>query len=582
MTLPSDTTLALISWLASRDTPALHTLVTRRGIAPGECVSFRTLAQALLHPDNIHASLQRLTRQELSALHEPEAGDDSTLASLEEWGFLSRTPEGCAVLIPRSHLPAPEDFEKTASPPSVTPASPPSDTQISAAATRALSCVVSLVDLVDAIALSRFPVSPDGQLSTSALKNLQAELGVGYDVPTLYRLARQSGLLGSDTSVAALTAKAVAWRELSDEERYEQVVTAWWSGVPSWLGVVVAEHPALSWNSELVTHVAYHYPLVSPEAVLDQYRGDAETLGLTEGLSPTPWARELWGSGSVATSFGAWRPPYAPGVFAHDDYTLLASGPLAPHHREILSSIAARELGGLVPRYRITAGSILNALQDGVSPKSIPTMLMEVCVNEIPAGMLALADDVARRALDLEIHQRGDSTFVVTRRADLSDELLSDPGLIVLGLSRSGESELRCSWPAERVHSTLLAASYPSLLMDSSGKPLTSQPLVTSDAEIGEGAKLASVLEKIVADAREAAAKGVPAGFSSIIDIAIDTKTPLEIVVRMPDDALVTVVMEPRALSAGRLRGVELKHAVEKTLPASRITSVRAWSEDEG
>jgi len=39
-------------------------------------------------------------------------------------------------------------------------------------------------------------------------------------------------------------------------------------------------------------------------------------------------------------------------------------------------------------------------------------------------------------------------------------------------------------------------------------------------------------------------------------------------------------VMEPRALSAGRLRGVELKHVVEKTFPVSHITSLRAWTGD--
>jgi hypothetical protein len=73
----------------------------------------------------------------------------------------------------------------------------------------------------------------------------------------------------------------------------------------------------------------------------------------------------------------------------------------------------------------------------------------------------------------------------------------------------------------------------------------------------------------------------VPAGFTSIIEVATETKTPLEIVVTMPDGSSVTVVMEPRALSAGRLRGVELKHAVEKTFPVSHITSVRAWSQDD-
>jgi hypothetical protein len=93
------------------------------------------------------------------------------------------------------------------------------------------------------------------------------------------------------------------------------------------------------------------------------------------------------------------------------------------------------------------------------------------------------------------------------------------------------------------------------------------------------GDELEAALDQLVADATEAAKRGVPAGLSSIIEVATETKTPLEIVVRMPDDTSLTVIMEPKALSAGRLRGVELRHQVEKTLPVSHITNVRAWSE---
>jgi hypothetical protein len=379
----------------------------------------------------------------------------------------------------------------------------------------------------------------------------------------------------------ALTPKALTWRELPDAQRYQLLVEAWWASVPSWLSSVLSENPSMAWDSTLVEYVGYHYPLVECEPTLSEHRRDAEVLGLLQGSAPTAWAKELWGQGDVSASFSSWSPSYAPGVFAHDDYTLLASGPLRPEHRRILSRLATRELGGLVPRYRLTAASVLDALQDGVAPGDIPTLLESVCVNEVPAGMTALSADVARRALELEIHQRGETTILHTGREELGNELLSDPGLIVLGLKRHGDRELVCSWPAERVHSTLLAASYPSVLVDPSGHPLIDEPPLAQEDSPADQEKHQSVLAALVRDAKEAAEKGVPAGFSSIIEVATETKTPLEIVVQMPDGSLVTVVMEPRALSAGRLRGVEVKHAVEKTLPVSHITSVKAWIEDE-
>ena len=581
MTFPSDTTLALISWLASRNTEQLHALIRHRGIAYSSCTSFRSLAQALLDPENIRASVQRLARAELQALVDPDSATAGSREALEERGFLSVTPQGASLLVPASSLDLLDELGSTTSEPSIPAASSLTESDVSAAASHALTLVVSVSDLLDAVADARFPLNHDGELTATSLKNLHSELGIGYDIPLLWRCATQAGLLGPHNSAAALTPSALAWRDLPDEDRLALLAESWWSQVPPWLSHTISAHPAMAWDATLVSHLSYYYPLVDAEPIVAEVLSDAQMVGVLHGALPTPWGLALWGSGDVATAFRSSIPPYAPGVFAHDDYTLLASGPLQPHHRRVLADITARELGGLVPRYRITAASVLNALQDGIAPASIPTLLAEVCVNEVPESMVALAEDVARRALDLEVHPHGDSTTITTRRDALAEELLSDPGLIVLGLKRSGDRELRCSWPAERVHSTLLAASYPSLLVDSSGEPLASDPPLAEPHDMASDERHHTALAELVASAQESAAKGVPAGFTSIIEVATETKTPLEIVVTMPDGSSVTVVMEPRALSAGRLRGVEVKHAVEKTFPVSHITSVRAWSQED-
>jgi hypothetical protein len=43
----------------------------------------------------------------------------------------------------------------------------------------------------------------------------------------------------------------------------------------------------------------------------------------------------------------------------------------------------------------------------------------------------------------------------------------------------------------------------------------------------------------------------------------------------MPDGTELTIIMEPRALGGGRLRGVELGNQMERTLPVSRIRHLR-------
>jgi len=580
MTLPSDTTLALISWLASIDTAQLQTLIKRRRISHSACTSFRTLAEELLSAENIRESLRELPRAQLLALAAPEGADPEALGALEAAAFLSITRAGHSHLVPRSALSMLDTLENRASEPRHTPSADLSEGDRGAAASNGLTLAVSVSDLLDAVANARFPVGADSKPTATSLKSLHTELGAGYDIAVLWHIATEAGLLGSSGSAAALTTQALAWRDLSDPARYALLAQSWWASAPSWLSATMTAYPDMSWDHTLIDHVRYHYPLVDPDAEIQSLSADAELLGIIRQAIPTPWAEALWRGEDVARAFAASMPTYAPGVFAHDDYTLLATGPLTPDHRRVLASITARELGGLVPRYRITSSSVLNALQDGVSPESVPGMLREVCVNDVPASMLALADDVARRALDLEVHSHGESTTLVTRRDTLSEELISDPGLIVLGLKRTGDCELTCSWPAERVHSTLLAASYPSLLVDSGGAPVAGEIILAENTSSRHEESQHSAIAELVRAAEESAAQGVPAGFHSIIEVATEMKTPLEIVVTMPDGSSATVVMEPRALSAGRLRGVELKHVVEKTFPVSHITSLRAWTGD--
>ncbi len=105
----------------------------------------------------------------------------------------------------------------------------------------------------------------------------------------------------------------------------------------------MSEHPEQSWDSTLEESLAFSYPLVSPEPTLSDIRADADWLGLAHNNVPTPWARELWGKKQVAALFGSSRPAYAEGVFAHDDYTLLATGPLEPGPTGVSSPVSPLE-----------------------------------------------------------------------------------------------------------------------------------------------------------------------------------------------------------------------------------------------
>jgi len=289
MTFPSDTTLALISWLASRNTEQLHTLIRHRGISYSSCTSFRSVAQALLDPENIRDSVQRLARAELLALVDPDSASARSREALEERGFLSVTAQGASLLVPPSSLDFVGELDSTTSEPSIPAASSLTESDVAAAASHALTLVVSVSDLLDAVANARFPLNNDGELTATSLKNLHGELGIGYDIPLLWRCATQAGLLGPHNSAAALTPSAITWRDLPDEDRLALLAESWWSQLPLWLSATISAHPAMTWDTTLVSHLSYYYPLVDAEPIVAEVLSEAQLVGVVHGALATPW-----------------------------------------------------------------------------------------------------------------------------------------------------------------------------------------------------------------------------------------------------------------------------------------------------
>jgi hypothetical protein len=58
------------------------------------------------------------------------------------------------------------------------------------------------------------------------------------------------------------------------------------------------------------------------------------------------------------------------------------------------------------------------------------------------------------------------------------------------------------------------------------------------------------------------------------LDVAIKAKSPLAVSVGMPDDKTVVFLVTPLSLAAGRLRAIDEKAGVERTLPLRNITAV--------
>ena len=577
MPLPSKRTLALISWLAEREESELLDLAQLRALTPAQCETLATMAQALLSPESTEATLAQLPREELHTLHSLVTGGSASgeTAELARWGLVddsSATPrvmgdEGLGDSLSR--------LKRDATPPALT-VGVPDPAELGRSATRAWGMLCMIDDLLEVLSRLRITWGRDNALAATARKTLLAELGEGFDLDGALGLARTGGLLTFSTGVVAVSDSAPAWRELSPEDQWAVIAQAWFAAAPPWLTGTLQDVPGVSWPDGLDAYAGYAYPMADREA-LTALTTQAQALGFLAPEVATPWALALAQGQDATASLAAALPPSVSGVYAHEDLTLLAPGPLGKDHRVTLSRLALRELGGLVPRFRLTAASVLQALNRGYPPETVLDDLRHASANPLPQAMVALVEDTLRRASDITLSMTALGTIITTSTAERAEELLIDPRLAMVGLEKGPEGTLVSSWPLERVYSALHHSSYPALVSEVADETPPREP-VAVHAEVTPEALLLDAICSLVASIKQATAKGVPAGLGSMIEVAIAGKIPFEVVVEMPDASLITIIMEPRALGGGRLRGVELSNAMERTLPVSRIRSLNPVS----
>jgi hypothetical protein len=576
MALPSKDTLRLIQWLAERKPAELLALARARGLTPANTSSLTAMAVQLVDDASIRQAVNSLSRSALVALASKDIDiNEPGVAELDELGLLDTRTQ------PPLHLTTPaqravvDQVDFAAASPTVSPAPALDAETLAKHATMVAGVLFELGDLVDALARHPQPVTKHRALSVTGLKSLTDILGEGYDLPTLVELGFLAGLLTSDGSSMRVTPAAVVWREGSSEDQWRLVSTAWWRHLPSWLHRIITDYPEANWDTDLPGLVSYSYPLLDATDVLNQARHHSATLGVTARGWPTPWGSSLWSAGSPM-SLGASLPAPVAGVYATEDFTLLAPGPLALEHRLILDRIAHRELGGLIPRYRLTTRSVLRALHQGINPADVLDLLQRTSQTPLPDGMVHLIEDTCRLAGNIELSRTRNGTTITVNRLALVAELLADPSLGPLSLRQLDQNSLSTKLPVERVHDILLGSRYLALIAGE--EELYPAPEVTTGDEEPRSDPLAAAIATLSAAIDSAAGHGVPPWLGSVLEVAIANKIALEISVEMPGGESVTLVMEPRSVGGGRLRGVEIKNSMEKTIPISAIRGASPWS----
>jgi hypothetical protein len=215
--------------------------------------------------------------------------------------------------------------------------------------------------------------------------------------------------------------------------------------------------------------------------------------------------------------------------------------------------------------FRISAESISRALATGDDGDGLLSFLTGHSLTELPQNLVYLINDVAAKHGSVRVSLAVGRTIVEAATDQLAALLGVDSNVRHLQLEPTGVRTFATALDPGSVINVLVEAGYPAVTVDASSG------LEHTPVEMPEAA-----LHALVTRLRELD-EDIPMDASWLkrqLDLAIRNKQRVTVTVQMPDGER-DFELEVTALANGRLRGRDLRGAVERTLPLAFITAVR-------
>lgn len=294
-------------------------------------------------------------------------------------------------------------------------------------------------------------------------------------------------------------------------------------------------------------------------------------------------------------------------VYLQHDLTIIAPGPLAPPVDARIRSIADIENRGVASSYRVSRASIDRALASGETEASLREFLAGISLTGVPQAldylltegghrhglvrvgparsgspMSARTDTNAPESATATGSGSGAGTRIRSADATLLAALAVDQSLGALGLRRDESGGLTSRIDAVPAYWLLLDAGYPVLAVDAAGEPrmlrrarildLREPPLPPPDDP-----PITPAVVELVTRLRQAsieAGDDDAAWVGRELGKAVRARTPVVIEVRLADGSSTRLEVTPLSVANGRLRCVDVRAGVERTVPVANIRSV--------
>ena len=437
-----------------------------------------------------------------------------------------------------------------------------------------LVAVNLLDDLLAALTHAPARVNGTGTLTKAAAVHLEAAMPRSdIDLQTFVTWAVRTPLASLRAGALQVVSDRIGvWTQMTNVERWLMLATTWLERIP-FSGRHILRSTA--WTESELAAAAERELIVSHAWImpaLNEALATARLLGLLRGVtvSPAAIAALSQGVGDAASdehlrAFAEAHAPVETETFiVQHDLSVIAPGPLSAQLSTRLRSMSDVESRGMASTFRISAESVSRALASGIDGTELLAFLAAHSVTELPQNLVYLTNDLSAKHGSVRVSRISGRTIVEAATDQLAALLGVDSNVRHLQLTLTSERTFATAVEPRSVITVLVEAGYPAIPVDT---PPTAEESLEEDLDAG--------LRALVKRLRERD-EDIPMDASWLkrqLDLAIRNKQRVTVTVQMPDGER-DFELEVTALANGRLRGRDLRGAVERTLPLAFITAV--------
>jgi len=569
--------LSLVNRLASHDEQVLVGALAVRAPKTIGVRDLFDLAEALLAPLSIDHGLARLSKDELVqvAAGQPDSdllaacdalllGDvdhvfPEVLERAKHWIAATQTDSGVGRTDARTE---PGDGPVPAT---------PDDAVV--ALHEGLVAINLLDDLLAALSLTPARVNSTGTLTKAAAVHLETLMPRSdIDLQSFVAWAVKTPLASVRAGALQVVGDRLAvWAHMTNVERWLMLATTWLERIP-FLGRRILR--STSWTEADLMAAAERELIVSHAWIMPtliEALATARLLGILRGVTVSPAAIAALAQGKRDSDdedlrvFAEANAPVETETFiVQHDLSIIAPGPLSAQVSAQLRRMSDVESRGMASTFRISAESVSRALASGIDGSELLAFLAKHSVTELPQNLVYLTNDLAAKHGSVRVSRISGRTMVEAATDQLAALLGVDSNVRHLQLTLTSERTFATALEPRSVISVLVEAGYPAIPVD---VPSAMEETLEEDLD--------ATLRALVKRLRERD-EDIPMDASWLkrqLDLAIRNKQRVTVTVQMPDGER-DFELEVTALANGRLRGRDLRGAVERTLPLAFITAV--------